>query len=342
MIQDTKQSILLKEAKPIIKVSHQGKCLTPPRDTIIDVCVLDIGSKSESYMLTEVPRKEPNHKLSHEPPHKWKPKIELSVVQIPRLKVSFSDLKTSKTLDYTGIMHLSLPKSFDPGIRQEVVHNNQGQKLQRRQQTKTSCPKKKIILQLVEAIKVSLEISNYFYQCPNTDIMHLLFVQKVENFSGCKEESFKEIPPNNLLLLGESTLRETRNDATKTLKGHPLQKRCNVQNHRRGVILSYLSKEKPPDAQSIPKPKQYQGKTLESQKSMKADLLYFGAGYPVSRSKLCQGGGYDAVIRSATEPEVNPKPYSTSQGANQDIRALKMPYLTNQKGLNHESNFDGF
>jgi len=75
---------------------------------------------------------------------------------------------------------------------------------------------------------------------------------------------------------------------------------------------------------------------------MKADLLYLGAGYPVSRSKLFQGGGYDAVIRSATEPEVNPKPYSTSQGANQDIRALKIPYLTNQEGLNHESNFYGF
>ncbi|CAG7863631.1 unnamed protein product, partial [Brassica rapa] len=50
----------------------------------------------------------------------------------------------------------------------------------------------------------------------------------------------------------------------------------------------------------------------------------------------------DVVIRSATEPEVNPKPYSTSQGANQDIRALKMPYLTNQEGLNHEDNFYGF
>ncbi|CAG7862905.1 unnamed protein product [Brassica rapa] len=50
----------------------------------------------------------------------------------------------------------------------------------------------------------------------------------------------------------------------------------------------------------------------------------------------------DVVIRSATEPEVNPKPYSTSQGANQDIRALKMPYLRNQEGLNHEANFYGF
>ncbi|WZY72153.1 hypothetical protein YC2023_004393 [Brassica napus] len=90
------------------------------------------------------------------------------------------------------------------------------------------------------------------------------------------------------------------------------------------------------------KPKQYQGKALESQKRMKADLLYLGADYTVSRSKPCQEGGDDVVIRSATEPEVNPKPYSTSQGANQDIRALKMPYLTNQEGLNHEANIYGF
>ncbi|KAF3533415.1 hypothetical protein DY000_02042386 [Brassica cretica] len=48
------------------------------------------------------------------------------------------------------------------------------------------------------------------------------------------------------------------------------------------------------------------------------------------------------MSNSAAEPEVDPTPYSTSQGANQDIRALKMPYLTNQEGLNHESNFDGF
>ena len=50
----------------------------------------------------------------------------------------------------------------------------------------------------------------------------------------------------------------------------------------------------------------------------------------------------DAAIRSATEPEVNPKLYSASQGASQDIRALKPPYLTNQEGLNDEDNFHGF
>ncbi|XP_033139507.1 uncharacterized protein LOC117131518, partial [Brassica rapa] len=166
-VQDTMQSMLLKEAKPVNKVSNQGKCQTPPRETGIDVCVLDVESKNESYLLTEVPRREPDHKPSHEPPHKWKSSVE-QCVQMPRLKVIFSDLKTSKTLDYPDIMHLSLPKSFDPGIKEVEVHNHQGQKMQRRQQTRTSCPKKKIILQLVEAIK------------------------NVEKFSGCKGESFKK------------------------------------------------------------------------------------------------------------------------------------------------------
>ncbi|WZZ85932.1 hypothetical protein YC2023_114511 [Brassica napus] len=52
-------------------------------------------------------------------------------------------------------------------------------------------------------------------------------------------------------------------------------------------------------------------------------------------------GGDDVVIRSATEPEVNPKPYSTSQGANQNTCALNMPYLTNQEGLSHEKTLNG-
>ncbi|XP_048600055.1 uncharacterized protein LOC125580116 [Brassica napus] len=267
LVQDTMQSMLLKEAKPVIKVSHQGKYLTPLFDTSADVFVLGIGGTNESYMLTEVPRKEPDHKLSHEPPHKWKPKIELIVVQMPRLKVSFSDLKMPKTFDYPDVMHFSFPKSFDIGIRQEEVHNNQGQKLQRRQQTKTSCPKKKIILQLVEAIKVSLEISNYFYQCPNTDIIHLVFIQEVENFSGCKEENFKEIPPDYLMLLGGSTPKKIRNVATTNLKDHPVQNRCNDHKHTRSVILSYLSKEEPPDASCITKPKLNQGKGLNSKEN---------------------------------------------------------------------------
>ncbi|KAF3575800.1 hypothetical protein DY000_02030381 [Brassica cretica] len=108
---------------------------------------------------------------------------------------------------------------------------------------------------------------------------------------GCKEESFKEIPPDNHLLIGGSTPKMVRTEPTRSMKDHTLKKSI-AKVHSRGVILSYLLKEEPPDAQSIPKPKQYQGKTLESQESMKADLLYLGAGYPVSRSKLCQGVGF--------------------------------------------------
>ncbi|XP_033139080.1 uncharacterized protein LOC117130034 [Brassica rapa] len=275
MVQDTMQSMLLKEAKPVNEVSYQGKCLTPPRDTSTDVCVLDVGSKNESYLLTEVPQKEPDHKLSHEPPQKWKPKSKQWIVQIPKPMVRFI-------------------------------------------------------------------LDQHVFNISMIDIMQLLFVQSVETISGCQEESFKDIPPDNLMLLGESTPRKNRNVATKTLKDHQFQKRCNGHNLSRGVILSNLFKEEPPDAPCITKPKLYQGKVLNSQKRMKPDLLYRDAGYIVSRSKHCQEGGDDVVIRSATEPEVNPNPYSTSQGANQDIRALNMPYLTNQEGLNHEDNFYGF
>ncbi|WZY72322.1 hypothetical protein YC2023_004562 [Brassica napus] len=223
MVQDTKLSMLLKEAKPVIKVSHQGKCLTPPRDTSTDVGVLDVWSKNESYMLTEVPRKEPDHKLSHKPPHKWKPKSEQWIVQIPRPMVSSM-----------------------------------------------------------------------------TDIMNLLLVQNVEIISSYTEESFKEIPPDNLLLLGESIPRETRNVATKFFKDHPPQNRCSDHFKIRGVILSHLLKEEPPDAPCITKPKLYQE---------------------------C-----DAAIKPVAEMEVDPIPYSASQDANRDICALKMPYLTNKEG----------
>ncbi|KAF8090151.1 hypothetical protein N665_0484s0001 [Sinapis alba] len=56
----------------------------------------------------------------------------------------------------------------------------------------------------------------------------------------------------------------------------------------KGVILSYLLKGEPPDAPRITTPKTYQGKTLNSQRRMKANLLSLGAGDIVSRSKLLQ------------------------------------------------------
>ncbi|CAG7876227.1 unnamed protein product, partial [Brassica rapa] len=106
MVQDTIQSMLLKEAKPVIKVSHQGKCLTPPLDTSTDVCVLGTGRTNESYKIIEVPEKETDHKLSHEPIHKWKPKSEQSIVQVPKPMVRFILDQHVLNISMTDIMHL--------------------------------------------------------------------------------------------------------------------------------------------------------------------------------------------------------------------------------------------
>ncbi|KAF3561769.1 hypothetical protein DY000_02014900 [Brassica cretica] len=106
-----------------------------------------------------------------------------------------------------------------------------------------------------------------------------------------------------------------------------------------GVIISHQFKEEPPDAQYIPKPKQHQGKALESQKRMKADLLYLGAGYPVSRLKLCQGGGYDAAIKSVAEPEINQAVQTGHLGDASDRGSVQSEYLNNRKEFFNESNF---
>lgn len=53
----------------------------------------------------------------------------------------------------------------------------------------------------------------------------------------------------------------------------------------------------PPDAPNRQEPKQYLGKTLESQNCMKANLLFLGACQPVSRSKPFKEGGDDIRMR---------------------------------------------
>ncbi|KAF8093609.1 hypothetical protein N665_0383s0232 [Sinapis alba] len=218
-------------------------------------------------------------------------------------KENFSKFKTSLSLDFQDVMHLSLPRSFHPGIKEVEIHTTQDQKLQERQPSNQSSPKKSNILHHAIAPKVNSAITHSVHTTPVSDIIHLVFVQNVEIFSGCKEDSFKEIPPDTLLLLGEPAPMMVKKGSTKNVEDHKLQKGFTDHVQGKGVIMSHLLKEEPPDAQPITKPKQYQGKTLESQKRMKADLLYLGAGYPVSRSKLCQGGGYDEAIKSSVQPE---------------------------------------
>ena len=103
------------------------------------------------------------------------------------------------------------------------------------------------------------------------------------------------------MLLGESTPKNIRNEATE--EPSTTEEINDYLIQRRGLILSYLLKGEPPDKQYIPKPKQYQGKTLESQNEMKADLFYLGAVYTVSRSKPFQEGVDVAVTKSMVQPE---------------------------------------
>ena len=72
---------------------------------------------------------------------------------------------------------------------------------------------------------------------------------------------------------------------------------------------------------------------------MKADFLYFGAVYPVSRSKLYQGAGYDAVIKSAARPECHQTIQTGHYGDTSDRGSVQGEYLNNQKVFFHESNF---
>ncbi|WZY86718.1 hypothetical protein YC2023_033102 [Brassica napus] len=174
-----------------------------------------------------------------------------------------------------------------------------------------------------------------------TDIMHMLFFQNVKNFSGYKEESFKGIPPDILLMLGESTPRMIRNMATKNLKDHPLQKIRNDHVKSRGVIHSYFLKGEPSDTQSILKPKQSQGKALESQKRMKADFLYLGSGYIVLRSKTCQEGGDVVALKSVVQPESHQTYQTDHLGGTIDRGPVQGVYLYNQKDFQYETNFIG-
>ncbi|WZZ14992.1 hypothetical protein YC2023_108081 [Brassica napus] len=143
------------------------------------------------------------------------------------------------------------------------------------------------------------------------------------------------------MLLGGSTPKMIRNVATKNLKDHPLQKIRNDHVQSRGVIHSYFLKGEPPDTNSIPKPKQFQGKVLESQKRMKADLLYLGSGYIVSRSKPCQEGGDVVVTKSMVQPESHQTVQTGHLGGTRDRGSVQGVYLYNNKEFQHETNSIG-
>ncbi|KAF8046343.1 hypothetical protein N665_3819s0001 [Sinapis alba] len=178
-------------------------------------------------------------------------------------------------------------------------------------------------------------------------IMHLLLSQNVEIISGSKEAVHKELPPEKNLL--QSHTQDKKISLPILINTRYTKEDSVAPDQKIGVILSYLLRGEPPDAPRITIPQVYQGKTLNSQRRMKANLLSLGAGDIVSRSKLLQGGGYDEDIKStsAMEKEIRRKPVENmklrrAKEANQDICAIKTPYLTNQEEFIHETGFVGF
>ncbi|CAN7093110.1 unnamed protein product, partial [Brassica rapa subsp. narinosa] len=244
-------------------------------------------------------------------------------------------------LSNSGFMHLSLPKSFDPGIRQGDGRPSHGKRLKENQGKHLTCPqnvegdarsikskqaaKEQNILQLAKTIWVNLNFTCLIYKFSNPDIIHLFPAKSVEFISGTEakhhiDDQGKEITKclhakrkqevviSNLLILDvpEDKIPPSR-----------------VPDQNRGVASSFLLKEEPSDVPSKIKPIKYQD-------------------YPVSRSKLFQERGYDAGIKSVAEPEANQLHQSANQRTNQDMRSVKTVCLTNQEEFGHETNFHAF
>ena len=100
------------------------------------------------------------------------------------IKVNSSMFSSIYKSIYFGIIHLSLPKCFDPGISQEGHknqaepsqedgHTNQGKKLQERQSSNQTCPKKNILLHYAKASKINSTITHSVHETPVSDIIHL-------------------------------------------------------------------------------------------------------------------------------------------------------------------------
>ena len=196
-----------------------------------------------------------------------------------------------------------------------------------------SCPMKKIILQVAETILVNLNFTCPIYKISNPDKIHLFTAKSVEFISGTEASDHIDDQHKEITRCLDAKVKQevtTRNFLIPYDPGdqEPL---IRVPDQNRGVVMSLLPKGEPPDVPSKIKPIKYQGKVLESQRRMKPDLLYLGTDYPVSRSKLFQGGGYDAAIKSVVEPEANQLHQSANQKTNQEMCSIKTSYLTNQE-----------
>ncbi|KAF8048237.1 hypothetical protein N665_2594s0001, partial [Sinapis alba] len=142
------------------------------------------------------------------------------------------------------------------------------------------CPTKKLketsLGEKTELSKISDSLIQSDLLVSNTCIMHLS-MSRGGNTGPKEHESIEEKP------LGE-TLVMDQNKA-QAIKPYMPPKGTDYE----ASVLPNPTSTKPVVPSKI-KPIKCQGKALESQKRMKPNLLYLGADYPVSRSKLFQGG----------------------------------------------------
>ncbi|KAF3575097.1 hypothetical protein F2Q69_00061217 [Brassica cretica] len=171
MDQKEKQSNLLKEAKPVIKVSNQGKYLTHPLATGLNVNLLGTGVPDESHMLTEI-------------------------VQVPKPEINFTIDHHDIINSMTRLMHLSCPRKSEiitgnQGISQEEHknrtelskegdHTNQDRKLQERQPPNQTCPRKNIILHHAKASKEAMEEKGHDQNLEATLSQQSVALQKLQ------------------------------------------------------------------------------------------------------------------------------------------------------------------
>uniref|UniRef100_A0A1J3E2G6 Uncharacterized protein n=1 Tax=Noccaea caerulescens TaxID=107243 RepID=A0A1J3E2G6_NOCCA len=125
-------------------------------------------------------------------------------------------VQSNSEISISSMMHLSLPKNFDPGIRQEEGNTSRDT----------------IMLQIANVINMSLSFTQYIPMVLNSDIMHLFLAQSAEIIAGTKGVNFKEVPP-------DQTRGFTPPDVSSNIK-HQLYK-GKVLNSKNRVQTNLLS-----------------------------------------------------------------------------------------------------
>ncbi|KAF8102831.1 hypothetical protein N665_0193s0014, partial [Sinapis alba] len=243
--------------------------------------------------------------------------LHLATQEINAFKDNLAQLVPEMSI--SNVIHLSLPRNVDAG-------NTKGQKdIDVEENIEEQCP------------GADTFQTNVIIKSQPTPITALkLEVLPTLTLGILISDKYELVEYWNNILNSHTFKYSAFNDSSLILKEEPPAPKPTTRepDKNRGVILSYLFKGEPPDAQPTPKPIQYQGKVLDSQKRMKSNLLYFGADYIDIKSA-------SPMEKQRNRKSVENMKLKKAKEANQDIVSIKAPYLTNQEEYFHETNFHG-